>query len=138
MSKELRKLLYLEDDPFISEVATMALEEFSDLEVLHCDRGIKAIEAFEVFQPDMLLFDVMLPDMDGVETLAEIRKLTNGEGVPVIFMTAKAQTHEQQQYIDMGAVSVIVKPFDAFTLGDQLKSIWSSRVVVPEGSTEAA
>ena len=56
----------------------------------------------------------------------------------MIFMTAKAQTHEQQQYLDLGAASVIVKPFDAFTLGDQLKSIWKSRVQTGDVSEKAA
>ena len=127
MSKDLKKVLYLEDDPYISEIAIMALEEFSDLTVLHCDHGQDAIARFEDYQPDLLLFDVMLPDIDGIRTLEEIRSRF-GAKTPVIFMTAKAQVQEQQQYFDLGAISVIVKPFDAVQLGDQLKSLWAARV----------
>ena len=127
MSRELKKVLYLEDDPHISEIAMMSLQDIAGLDVLHCSAGKEAIAAFEDFGPDILLFDVMLPDMDGVETLAGVRALENGTKTPVVFMTAKAQTHEQQQYLDLGALSVIVKPFDAFTLGDQLRSLWQSK-----------
>lgn len=125
MSRDLKRVMYLEDDEHIAEIAQLSLVDFSDLEVQHFARGAAAIEAFETYKPDLLLFDVMLPDMDGVETLAEIRKLESGADVPVIFMTAKAQTHEQQHYLDMGALAVIVKPFDAFELGDQVKRIWA-------------
>ncbi len=131
MSQELRRVLYLEDDPSIAEIAVMAMQEFSNLEVLHCDRGQLAVEAFSEFDPEILLFDVMLPGMDGVQTLDAVRKLPGGADVPVIFMTAKAQTHEQQQYMDLGALSVIVKPFDAFMLGDQLKTLWQTRQKIP-------
>ncbi len=127
MQKDLKKVLYLEDDPHISEIAIMALEEFSDLTVLHCDHGQDAIARFEDFQPDLLLFDVMLPDIDGIQTLQEIRSRYDADP-PVIFMTAKAQVQEQKQYFDLGAISVIVKPFDAVHLGDQLKSLWAARV----------
>ncbi|MAI89133.1 MAG: hypothetical protein CBB65_01445 [Hyphomonadaceae bacterium TMED5] len=121
------KILYLEDDAHISEIAIMALEDFSDFNVRHCSHGSMAIETFRAYQPDLLLFDVMLPDIDGVETLRRIRQLPGGEHIPVIFMTAKVQKHEQQAYMDLGALSVIVKPFDALNLGDQIKSIWSAR-----------
>lgn len=124
MAKQLKRILYLEDDEHISEIAQLSLGLNPELEVRHCERGADAIAKFSDFRPDLLLFDVMLPDMDGVETLAEIRKLPGGENTPVIFMTAKAQTHEQSQYLGNGALSVIVKPFDAFNLPNQLNDIW--------------
>ena len=130
MSQELRRVLYLEDDPSIAEIAVMAMQGFSNLEVLHCDRGQLAVEAFSEFDPEILLFDVMLPGMDGVQTLDAVRNCLVVR-MSVIFMTAKAQTHEQQQYMDLGALSVIVKPFDAFMLGDQLKTLWQTRQKIP-------
>lgn len=136
MASELKKVLYLEDDANIARVAMISMTRFSDLEVIHCERGEAAIEAFEDFQPDLLLFDVMLPDMDGVQTLKNIQSLEHGRDVPVVFMTAKAQVHEQQKYMDLGALSVIVKPFNAMSLGATLKSLWESRHL--NGVTQSA
>ena len=67
----------------------------------------------------------MMPGMDGPETLKGLRKLPETSDVPVIFMTAKVQTSEIQQYKDLGAVDVIAKPFDPMTLSEQIKAIWS-------------
>lgn len=127
MTKPLSKILYLEDDLHISEIALISLRDISSFDVLHCSSGQDAVDRYDSFAPDLLLFDVMLPDMDGPQTLEAIRSRNDGQSCPVVFMTAKAQTHEQQQYMDLGALSVIVKPFDAMMLGDQLNSIWSAR-----------
>ncbi len=125
--KPLSKILYLEDDPHISEIAMIALRDIAGFEVLHCGQGQDAIDRYAAFQPDMLLLDVMLPDLDGPQVLEAIRKLEGGADVPAIFMTAKAQKHEQDAYMQQGAISVIVKPFDALTLGETLESLWKSR-----------
>ena len=125
--KPLSKILYLEDDPHISEIALIALRDIAGFDVLHCGQGHDAIDAFSDYQPDMLLLDVMLPDLDGPQVLEAIRKLNGGASVPAIFMTAKAQKHEQDAYMQQGAISVIVKPFDALTLGETLQSLWSTR-----------
>ena len=130
MTKPLSRILYLEDDPHISEIALISLSDISGFDVLHCASGQEAIDQYDAFAPDLLLFDVMLPDMDGPQTLEAIRTRNGGVSAPVVFMTAKAQTHEQQQYMDLGALSVIVKPFDAMMLGDQLNSLWSARAQV--------
>ncbi len=131
--KPLSKILYLEDDPHISEIALIALRDIAGLHVHHCGLGQDAIESFTEFQPDMLLLDVMLPDLDGPQVLEAIRKLDGGESTPAVFMTAKAQKHEQDAYMQQGAISVIVKPFDALTLGETLQSLWSSRGNQPSG-----
>ncbi|MAP93910.1 MAG: hypothetical protein CMK07_03070 [Ponticaulis sp.] len=127
MSNSLNKILYLEDDPHISEVAMIALRDIGGLDVVHCASGAEALEALKSFEPDLLLFDVMLPDMDGPGTLAAVRQVEGFEKTPVIFMTAKAQKHEQEQYMALGALTVIVKPFDAVMLADSLRSVWSAR-----------
>ena len=127
MTKELKRVLYLEDEPHIAKVAMIAMQRFSDLEVLHCERGDAAVEAFGEFEPDLMVFDIMLPGMDGLQTYGEILNRYGIDRAPVVFMTAKAQTHEQERYMALGALGVIVKPFNAMSLGDHLKSLWASR-----------
>ena len=132
MNRPLNKVLYLEDDPHISEVAMIAMRDIGGLNVIHCETGADAISQIESFQPDLLLFDVMLPDMDGPQTLDKIRNLSGFEKTPVVFMTAKAQVQEQKRYMELGALTVIVKPFDALMLADQLRSVWSARASVSD------
>ncbi len=138
MTKPLKKVLYLEDDPHIAEIAMIALQDIGGFTVLHCATGADAVAKVSEFSPDLLLFDVMLPDMDGPQTLQAIRQIEHCDQLPVIFMTAKAQTHEQQQYIDLGALTVILKPFDAMMLGEQLTSIWNSRASAQSRDRSAA
>ncbi len=66
----------------------------------------------------------MMPTMDGPTALIELRKLPGLDTTPVVFMTAKAQKHEVQEYFDMGAVEVIAKPFDPMTLADTVREIY--------------
>jgi len=126
MAEPLRRILYLEDDLLIAELALMALEDFGGLTVRHCASGREAIDAAPEFAPQLLLFDVMLPHMDGPQTFTHIKGLPTGADAPVIFMTAKAQKHQEQAYMDLGACGVITKPFDPLTLSDQIKSLWAA------------
>lgn len=125
MSKDLKTILYVEDDEDIRTIATMALEALGGFLVIGCSSGAQALEHAPVCAADLILLDVMMPGMDGPETLRELRKVTETSNTPVIFMTAKVQSSEIQKYKDMGAVEVIAKPFDPMTLSDQIKSVWS-------------
>jgi len=120
----LRRILFVEDDPDIQVVATMALESLGGFSVLACASGVEALSRFDEFAPDLVLLDVMMPGMDGPETLAELRRLPSG--VPVIFMTARVQGHEILRYRELGAADVIAKPFDPMTLADTVRTIWLS------------
>ena len=59
--------------------------------------------------------------------MVELRKLPIMQGVPVVFMTAKAQTQEVPAYRDLGAAGVIIKPFDPMTLSEQIRAIWEQQ-----------
>ncbi len=121
----LRRILFVEDDPDIQVVATMALESLGGFTVLACDSGAEALSRFGEFAPELVLLDVMMPGMDGPATLAALRRLPSG-GVPVVFMTARVQAHEIADYRRMGAVDVIAKPFDPMTLAATVQAIWRS------------
>tara|TARA_R110000765_G_scaffold50657_1_gene102846 strand:+ start:1845 stop:2096 length:252 start_codon:yes stop_codon:yes gene_type:complete len=77
--------------------------------------------------PQLVLLDVMMPGMDGPEALRRIRQLPQGRDLPAIFMTAKAQVHEQDEYIAMGALGVIVKPFEPVSLSATIRQMWKTR-----------
>lgn len=120
----LERILYVEDEPDIQAVAKLALESVGGF-ILHvCSSGQQAIKEAEEFAPQLILLDVMMPGMDGPTTMKELRKIPSLANVPVVFMTAKVQTNEVAEYMDMGAQEVIAKPFDPMTLSDAVRNIW--------------
>ncbi len=123
--KELKNILYAEDEEDIRAIAQIALEDIGNLTVRYCSDGRKTLEAAKTFVPDLLLLDVMMPEMDGPTTLRELRQIDEFSSVPVIFMTAKIQVNEIEEYKQMGAIDVIAKPFDPMTLAEQIKKAWA-------------
>lgn len=126
--KELKKILFAEDEADIRAVAEIALQSVGGFELKVCDSGDEALACAEEFAPDLLLFDVMMPGLDGPSTLKEIRKNPSLSETPAIFMTAKVQPQEIEQFKALGALDVISKPFDPMGLADQIKTIWSAHV----------
>lgn len=124
MPGKLNKILYLEDDMSIAEIGSMALEDFGGFEIRHCWTGKEAVEVAPEFDPDLCLFDVMVPELDGLEAFKMLRRQERFCNLPVIFMTAKAQRHEVEKYKAAGALDVIIKPFDTATLGRQIAEKW--------------
>jgi len=120
---DLNKILYIEDEPDIQTVAKLALENVGGFTLKVCDSGQKALEVAAEFAPDLILSDVMMPGMDGPETITELRKISSLSATPVMFMTAKVQTNEVEELLSYGALGVIAKPFDPMKLADQIKSI---------------
>jgi CheY-like chemotaxis protein len=121
----LQHILYVEDDPDIHAVTRIALEAVGGFTLCGCHSGQKAIEAMTTgFPADVMLLDVMMPDMDGPTTLARLRELPPAADIPVIFMTAKVQAAEVAWYKSLGALGVIAKPFDPMRLAQQVRQLW--------------
>ena len=128
MPKELKRILYVEDELDIQAVASIALIDVGGLEVKICSSGLEAIESAQEFKPDLFLLDVMMPVMDGVSTLHALRKLPGLGSIPVLFMTAKVQPQEVESLRAEGAIDVIPKPFDPMNLAENIKSIWNKQL----------
>ncbi|WMC10591.1 response regulator [Oceanimonas pelagia] len=123
-STEPKRILYVEDDEDIREIARLALEVVGGFEVMLCASGEQALADAAAFAPDIILLDVMMPGMDGPSTLSALRRLPAVSDTPVAFMTAKIQPREIAAYREMGAADVIAKPFDPMTLPEQIRTIW--------------
>jgi two-component system, OmpR family, response regulator len=123
----LQRILYVEDDPDIQEIASLALENVAGFSVHICSSGEAAVREAAAFAPDLVLLDVMMPGMDGPSTLAALRTQPSLADTPVVFMTAKVQPSEVSQFRSLGALDVIAKPFDPMNLGTQLRAIWDTR-----------
>lgn len=125
MKPILPKIMMVDDEDDIRKIAQVALERIGKFDVVYCNSGKQALANINGQAPDLVLLDVMMPEMDGVTTMKEIRKLASYASIPVIFMTAKIQTNEIQSYLDLGAVSVITKPFDPLTLSGKILDVWN-------------
>ena len=94
-------------------------------EVKLANNGLNALKAVQQLPvPDLILLDVMMPDMDGPGVLAGLRVLPAGVNLPVVFLTAKTATAELERLRALGAVGVLTKPFDPMTLHQQVKDVW--------------
>ena len=123
--EDLKKILYVEDEPDIQMIARVALENVGGFELLVCSSGAEAVEKAAAFAPDMFLLDVMMPGMDGPTTLAELRKIPQLAKTPVMFMTAKVQPQEIEFLKSLNVAEVIAKPFDPMGLANNMRESWA-------------
>ncbi|MEM5492642.1 response regulator [Hoeflea sp. AS16] len=123
---ETLKILYVDDEDDIREIAVMALELDSGIAARSCDSGAGALETATQWTPDLILLDVMMPDMDGPETLARLRQEPATSDIPVVFITARTQSEDIERFMELGATSVISKPFDPMTLAEQARTLLTS------------
>src|SRR6185312_10576597 len=122
--QSLAKILLVDDEPHIRRVAELCLVRVGKWSAVLAASGPEGIAAAEREHPDLILLDVMMPDMDGPSTLRALRDRESVAGIPVIFMTAKVQDHEIQRYLELGAAGVICKPFDPMKLSEHVRRIF--------------
>ncbi len=115
-----KQILMIDDEIDIQTIARMGLNLISGWQVLTASSGQEGIQQAKGHQPDAILLDVMMPDMDGVATLAALKADAMTQAIPVIFLTAKSKASDRQKLYALGAQGVINKPFDPTTLASQI------------------
>lgn len=115
------RILYVDDEPDIREIAAIALSLDKGLEVRTAASGAEALSIANQWLPDLVLLDVMMPGLDGPSTLIRLRQDPKTMQVPVVFITARAQSQELQNFATLDARGVIAKPFDPMTLAQQVR-----------------
>ena len=115
------RILHVDDEPDIREVVAISLGLDPEFSVKSCPSGGDALTAAAEWLPDLILLDVMMPEMDGPTTLARLRESPSTNAIPVIFMTARAQPRELERFRALGAAGVISKPFDPLTLAASVR-----------------
>jgi CheY-like chemotaxis protein len=113
------RILYVDDEDDIREVAAMALGLASNVDVRTSASGQQAIEDASEWKPDLILLDVMMPQMDGPNTLEVLRQMEATKDIPVVFVTARTQPYEVERFLELGAAGLIAKPFDPMTLAQE-------------------
>ncbi|MGK7924108.1 MAG: response regulator [Spirulina sp.] len=115
-----RRILIVDDEADIRAVAQLSLEINTEWEVLTASSGKEGLQVALEQQPDAILLDVMMPDLDGPTTWEKLQENPTTQDIPVIFLTAKVQAAEQRRYAQLGVKAVLTKPFDPVQLGNQV------------------
>ncbi len=118
-----KNILLIDDEETIQEVVQVGIEIEAGWQVAIASSGEEGINLAQNQQPDAILLDVMMPDMDGIATLSQLKANIKTRTIPVIFLTAKTQAAEEDQFQSLGVVDVITKPFNSMTLASQIAKI---------------
>lgn len=116
-------ILIIDDDDGVREIIRFSLEAAAGWQTLVASSGNEGIKRAIAAQPNAILLDVMMPNMDGAETYRQLQSHAATRLIPVIFLTAKAKSSEQRQLMNMGVTGLIVKPFEAQSLVQQIRQI---------------
>jgi len=131
------RVLHVDDEPDIREVVQLSLSLDPEFTVRSCPSGRDGLDAANEWSPDLILLDVMMPAMDGPATLAHLRQSPKTAGIPVVFMTARAQPRELEHFVSLGAEGVIAKPFDPMTLAASVRQYAGGMAVNIAGRRES-
>jgi CheY-like chemotaxis protein len=117
------KILVAEDEADIRELVAFSLTNIGGFQVVKARNGEEAVEMVQAEMPDLILMDVRMPRMTGVEACAKLKTIPETSGIPVVFLSAMGQEQEIQQGMDVGAVEYILKPFAPDVLMDKVREI---------------
>ncbi|MBU4173325.1 MAG: response regulator [Actinobacteria bacterium] len=116
------RVLVIDDDLNVVEVLCLMLRT-KGFDVLRAYRGIEGFNVARRELPDVILLDIMMPDIDGYEVYRRLRLDQETRGIPVIFVSARSQDEDVQKGLSSGAQGYIVKPFRAAVLVDKIKEV---------------
>jgi CheY-like chemotaxis protein len=121
-----RRVLVVDDSALMRSAALFGLGRVAGWDVATAPSGREGVELASSYQPDAILLDVVMPDLDGPDTLRALRRQPSTQDTPVVFLTADHD--DPERLIELGAVGVIAKPFPPAGLGEQLSEVlgWSS------------
>ena len=129
------KILIIDDDADIRSIARLSLSRVGGMEVIEAGGGVEGVRKAQEENPDVILLDMMMPTMDGMETLAALRSQPATASTPVIFLTAKAVGNEVERITSLGAAGVLVKPFDPRTLSRDVRALVNRQMDPDEGGS---
>jgi two-component system OmpR family response regulator len=117
------KILIIDDDADIRLIARLSLSRVGGNTVVEAAGGVEGVRKAQHEKPDVILLDMMMPVMDGLETLSALRSQPATAMTPVIFLTAKGAGHEVERMTSLGAAGVLMKPFDPRTLSRDVRAV---------------
>ena len=116
-------ILVIDDEEPIQKVVSLSLQMEADWQIICASSGIEGVCKAKVHQPDAILLDVMMPDLDGISTFERLNNNDQTQTIPVILLTAKTGTAEKRLFQKIGVTGVITKPFNPLTLASQMAKL---------------
>jgi CheY-like chemotaxis protein len=116
-----KRILVIDDEADIREIAKVSLQITKNWEVFTAASSQEGVLIAATQQPDAILLDVMMPGVDGLVTLQTLSQNPETQAIPVILLTATLKVATQQQYLQLGAKAVLIKPFDPGLLATQIE-----------------
>jgi DNA-binding response OmpR family regulator len=125
------RILIIDDEADIREVTALSLETIAGWHVIQAPSGAQGIRHASLEQPDAILLDVMMPDIDGPTTYQILKQNANTAHIPVLLLTAKVQGQDRRKLDELGAAAILSKPYDPLTLAAQISEIlgWNEQTV---------
>lgn len=120
-----KRILIVDDDADIREATQLCLEITGEWEVLMAGDGPEGLAIAQIEKPTAILLDMMLPGMDGITILKKLRENPDTQAIPIVILTAKAQSSEKKVFDQLNVAAVITKPYDPMTISDQIASALS-------------
>ncbi len=117
-----KRVLIVDDETGIRKVIEILLKEMANWDVLVAASGQEGLAIAQAEFPDAILLDVMMPDMDGIQTLGHLQDNPTTQAIPVILLTAKVQILQPTQFVELPIAGIITKPFAAPDLVQQIRS----------------
>lgn len=127
-AKEMTKqILVIDNEQYIQEVTQICLQTTAGWQVITASSGQEGIAIAAEKQPDAILLDVMMPDMDGTTTFQKLQENSATRRIPVVLLTAKVQASDRRRYDEMGVKGAIAKPFNPLQLAGEVANLlgWS-------------
>lgn len=123
----MRRILIIDDEDDIREVAALSLEATAGWKIFTASSGMEGLALAATEQPDAILMDVMMPEVDGPATFRKMQQDPTIAQIPVLLLTAKVQGVDQRRFASLGVAAVLLKPFDPLTLAHQISEVlgWS-------------
>ncbi len=118
-----KSILLIDDEPNLAEVIAVCLESFKDWQVRVVNSGKEGLKIVESLQPDAILLDVMMPEMDGITVFQHLQQNSATQNIPVILLTAKVQSSDRARFSQLGVAGLIAKPFEPLQLADEIADL---------------
>ena len=125
-TEERRHILVVDDEPYIGRIIQLKLEQ-TPYDVDVCQDGATALQRLRTDDPvDLILLDIMMPNMNGFEVLARLREIPHRSDTPVIMLTGKGQSDDREQAATLGANDFLTKPFSPKKLLARIDEIFAA------------
>jgi CheY-like chemotaxis protein len=119
----MKRILVVDNEDYIQEATQMCLETMAGWEVVTASSGREGLLKAAAEQPDAILLDFMMPEMDGLMTFQQLQANPLTQAIPVVLLTGDLQSADSQNCRELGIKAMIAKPFDPMTLAQQIANL---------------